>query len=175
VITISDLSQLGNDVTCAQLRYSNNKEFVAIADTLEIMNDFKVRSCLVNATDRSLCRAMCLERHIVELFNVGMARRRSTPLPINGHGSVTDDVRRLRHFEMRCDKVLLLVLVVFLSFDIYSVTDLRFFCLNRVSLKKILFHENHNDWTLVSKQCHRLQRDESFDSMCIFLFRSIKI
>ena len=27
---------------CAQIRYSNNKEFVAIADTLGIMNDFKV-------------------------------------------------------------------------------------------------------------------------------------
>jgi len=42
VITISDLSQLKNNIKCAQLRYSNNKEFVAIADTLEIMNDLKV-------------------------------------------------------------------------------------------------------------------------------------
>jgi hypothetical protein len=42
VITISDLNQLKNNIKCAQLRYSNNKEFVAIADTLEIMNDLKV-------------------------------------------------------------------------------------------------------------------------------------
>jgi len=42
VITVSDLAHLG-DKTCAQLRYSNNKEFTAIANTLQIMNDFKVR------------------------------------------------------------------------------------------------------------------------------------
>jgi len=41
VITVSDLAQLKSDMTCAQLRYSNNKEFVAIAKTLQIMNDFK--------------------------------------------------------------------------------------------------------------------------------------
>ncbi|CAF1163801.1 unnamed protein product [Adineta steineri] len=41
VITISDLGHLNNDKNCAQLRYSNNKEFITIANTLEIMNDFK--------------------------------------------------------------------------------------------------------------------------------------
>jgi len=41
LITISDLSHLKPDMKCAQLRYSNNKEFVAIADTLGIMNDSK--------------------------------------------------------------------------------------------------------------------------------------
>lgn len=44
VIPISDLDHLKNDVKCAQIRYSNNKEFVAIADTLGIMNDLKVIS-----------------------------------------------------------------------------------------------------------------------------------
>jgi hypothetical protein len=44
VITISDLGHNENQLKCAQLRYSNNKEFVAIANTLEIMNDFKVIS-----------------------------------------------------------------------------------------------------------------------------------
>jgi len=42
VITISDLNHLKDNIKCAQLRYSNTKEFVAIADTLEIMNDLKV-------------------------------------------------------------------------------------------------------------------------------------
>ncbi|UJR10366.1 hypothetical protein I4U23_014571 [Adineta vaga] len=41
VITVSDLGHLQNDMKCAQIRYSNEKEFVAIANTLEIMNDFK--------------------------------------------------------------------------------------------------------------------------------------
>ncbi len=44
LLTISDLSNLKNDIKCAQLRYSNNKEYVAIADTLGIMNDLKVIS-----------------------------------------------------------------------------------------------------------------------------------
>ena len=43
VITVSDLGHLKADMSCAQVRYGNAKEFVAIADTLEIMNDFKVR------------------------------------------------------------------------------------------------------------------------------------
>ena len=41
MITISDLSHLKPNTECAQLRYSNSMEFVAIADTLEIMNDLK--------------------------------------------------------------------------------------------------------------------------------------
>ncbi|CAF4274398.1 unnamed protein product [Rotaria sp. Silwood2] len=41
VISISDLGHLKSEMKCAQLRYSNKKEFVAIADTLEIMNDLK--------------------------------------------------------------------------------------------------------------------------------------
>lgn len=41
VITVSDLGHLKSDTQCAQLRYSNTKEYVAIADTLEIMNDLK--------------------------------------------------------------------------------------------------------------------------------------
>ncbi|CAF1460451.1 unnamed protein product [Rotaria sordida] len=44
VITIFDLSHLKNDMKCAQLCHSNNKEFVAIVDTLEIMNDLKIYS-----------------------------------------------------------------------------------------------------------------------------------
>jgi hypothetical protein len=43
VITVSDLARLKSDMKCAQLRYSNDKEFIAIANTLQIMNDFKVR------------------------------------------------------------------------------------------------------------------------------------
>jgi hypothetical protein len=43
VISVSDLSQINSDMKCAQIRYSNGKEFVAIADALEIMNDLKVR------------------------------------------------------------------------------------------------------------------------------------
>ncbi len=42
VITISDIPRLKSDMTCAKLRYSNDKEFVAIANALQIMNDFKV-------------------------------------------------------------------------------------------------------------------------------------
>lgn len=42
-ITVSDLSALKSDMQCAQLRYSNYQEFKAIADSLEIMNDLKVR------------------------------------------------------------------------------------------------------------------------------------
>lgn len=42
VITVSDLGHLKNDMQCAQIRYSNEKEFVAIANTLAIMNDLKV-------------------------------------------------------------------------------------------------------------------------------------
>jgi hypothetical protein len=41
-MTVSDLGHLEKEVTCAQLRYNNKKEFVAIADTLGIMNDLKV-------------------------------------------------------------------------------------------------------------------------------------
>lgn len=41
VINLSDLNQLKSDMKCAQIRYSNTKEFVAIANTLEIMNDLK--------------------------------------------------------------------------------------------------------------------------------------
>jgi alpha-1,3-mannosyl-glycoprotein beta-1,2-N-acetylglucosaminyltransferase len=41
VITVSDLARLKSDMKCAQLRYSNDKEFIAIANTLQIMNDFK--------------------------------------------------------------------------------------------------------------------------------------
>ncbi len=48
IITISDLSHLTTETKCAQLRYSNNKEYVAIADTLEIMNDLKVMEILFN-------------------------------------------------------------------------------------------------------------------------------
>ncbi|CAF3193350.1 unnamed protein product [Rotaria socialis] len=40
-ITLSDLDHLKSDIKCAQLRYSNQKEFVIIANTLEIMNDLK--------------------------------------------------------------------------------------------------------------------------------------
>lgn len=43
VITVSDLAQLKPNLKCAQIHYSNEKEFVAIADVLSIMNDFKVR------------------------------------------------------------------------------------------------------------------------------------
>ncbi len=43
VITVSDLAQLKSDMNCAQLRYSNEKEFTTIANTLRIMSDFKVR------------------------------------------------------------------------------------------------------------------------------------
>ncbi len=42
VITVSDLAHLKNDMKCAQLRYTNEKEFVAIANTLQIMNDIRV-------------------------------------------------------------------------------------------------------------------------------------
>ncbi len=48
MITISDLGHNENEIKCAQLRYSNNKEYVAIADTLEIMNDLKVTEILFN-------------------------------------------------------------------------------------------------------------------------------
>lgn len=41
VITVSDLAQPKSDMKCAQIRYSNEKEFEAIANTLQIMNDFK--------------------------------------------------------------------------------------------------------------------------------------
>ncbi|CAF0904157.1 unnamed protein product [Adineta steineri] len=41
VITVSDLNMLDTDLKCARLRYSNKKEFIAIADVLQIMNDFK--------------------------------------------------------------------------------------------------------------------------------------
>ncbi|CAF1046192.1 unnamed protein product [Adineta ricciae] len=41
VMTISDLAATIGDMKCAQIRYGNEKEFVAIADTLGIMNDFK--------------------------------------------------------------------------------------------------------------------------------------
>ncbi|CAF3350571.1 unnamed protein product [Rotaria sp. Silwood1] len=41
IISVSDLGHLKNEMKCAQVRYSNNKEFVAIADTLEIMSDSK--------------------------------------------------------------------------------------------------------------------------------------
>ncbi len=34
---------MDSDMKCAQLRYSNEKEFAAIATVLEIMKDFKVR------------------------------------------------------------------------------------------------------------------------------------
>lgn len=34
---------MSNPLRCAQLRYTNNKEFIAIATALEIMKDFKVR------------------------------------------------------------------------------------------------------------------------------------
>ncbi len=43
VITVSDLARLRSDLKCAQLRYSNEKKINAIANTLQIMNDFKVR------------------------------------------------------------------------------------------------------------------------------------
>jgi hypothetical protein len=43
VITVSDLAQLKDDMKCAQLNYSNEKEFVIVADVLQIMNDIKVR------------------------------------------------------------------------------------------------------------------------------------
>lgn len=39
---VSDLTHLQPDMKCAQIRYSNSKEFMAIADALEIMNDSKV-------------------------------------------------------------------------------------------------------------------------------------
>ena len=42
VIMLSDLSHLQPEMKCAQIRYSNTKEFVAIANALEIMNDSKV-------------------------------------------------------------------------------------------------------------------------------------
>ncbi|UJR35766.1 hypothetical protein I4U23_028514 [Adineta vaga] len=41
VITVSDLATTVGDMKCAQIRYSNKKEFIAIADALQIMNDFK--------------------------------------------------------------------------------------------------------------------------------------
>jgi alpha-1,3-mannosyl-glycoprotein beta-1,2-N-acetylglucosaminyltransferase len=41
VITVSDLAQLKSDMNCAQLRYSTDKEFTTIANTLRIMSDFK--------------------------------------------------------------------------------------------------------------------------------------
>jgi hypothetical protein len=34
---------MDRDMKCAQIRYSNEKEFAAIATVLEIMKDFKVR------------------------------------------------------------------------------------------------------------------------------------
>ena len=40
-ISLSELTQLKSETSCAQIRYSNTKEFVAIADTLGIMNDLK--------------------------------------------------------------------------------------------------------------------------------------
>ena len=43
VITVSDLAHVKSEIKCAQLRYRNNKEFVTIANTLGIMNDFKVQ------------------------------------------------------------------------------------------------------------------------------------
>lgn len=43
MITISDLATFKRDMKCAQLRYGNEQEFAAIANTLRIMNDFKVR------------------------------------------------------------------------------------------------------------------------------------
>lgn len=45
VKSLSELSQLKSDVVCIQIRYGNTKEFVAIADALEIMNDLKVKQC----------------------------------------------------------------------------------------------------------------------------------
>ena len=44
MITVSDLANLKSDMKCARLRYSNEQEFAAIANTLRIMNDFKVRA-----------------------------------------------------------------------------------------------------------------------------------
>lgn len=44
VITVSDLAQPKSDMKCAQLRYSNEKEFETIANTLQIMSDFKVKT-----------------------------------------------------------------------------------------------------------------------------------
>ncbi|CAF5223689.1 unnamed protein product, partial [Rotaria magnacalcarata] len=32
---------MNSDMTCAQLRYSNNDEFVTIAKALELMNDLR--------------------------------------------------------------------------------------------------------------------------------------
>ena len=42
VITVSDLGHMKSEMKCAQIRYSNEKEFVAVANALEIMNDLKV-------------------------------------------------------------------------------------------------------------------------------------
>lgn len=42
IINLSDLNQLQSDSKCAQIHYSNTKEFVAIANALEIMSDLKV-------------------------------------------------------------------------------------------------------------------------------------
>ncbi|CAF0762431.1 unnamed protein product [Didymodactylos carnosus] len=41
IITVSDLNHLST-ILCARLIYNSNQEFVAIANTLEIMNDLKV-------------------------------------------------------------------------------------------------------------------------------------
>ena len=58
VMTVSDLATTVGDMKCAQIRYGNEKEFVAIADTLGIMNDFKVseRSSLSIIEIVSECR-----------------------------------------------------------------------------------------------------------------------
>ncbi|CAF1381164.1 unnamed protein product [Adineta ricciae] len=41
VVTVSDLGHMKSEMKCAQIRYSNEKEFVAVANALEIMNDLK--------------------------------------------------------------------------------------------------------------------------------------
>jgi hypothetical protein len=42
ILTLSDIIHMNNMTSCTQLQYDNKKEFIAIADALEIMNDLKV-------------------------------------------------------------------------------------------------------------------------------------
>ena len=104
MIVVSDLTHLQSNMKCAQIRYSNAKEFVAIADALEIMNDFKVifsflRRDRTNKNGILPCRAMFLEQPIVVLCNVNMVQQRSSLRPINNHGKATDE-----HSMIDCDR-----------------------------------------------------------------------
>ena len=189
MITISDLSQLGNDVTCAQLRYSSQKEFVAIADTLEIMNDFKVRSFVdcewsfwekqsffveqrsSNGVSWSCSMSVWLKDDLRHSKSTTMDRLRMMFVQLSF---------RLRQFQLRCDKVLILVSCSF-SFSLLRYLFcywLRFFYLNGASFKNTLprkpkwmdfaIHAAPSTWTSTT-------RKEIFTWTCIFLFRSIKI